>query len=64
MSVGVMIELKIEDIAATIKKMNRSDKDRLLLLLSGENKEIAKRLREIKSKKVKTLTREETFKDV
>ncbi|MBI5194444.1 MAG: hypothetical protein HZA08_13540 [Nitrospirae bacterium] len=59
-----MIELKIEDIAESIKKMKRKDKERLLLLLSGENKEIAKRLREIKTKKVKTLTREEAFKDV
>ena len=64
MSVGVVVELKIEDIANSIKKMKRQDKEMLLLLLSGEGKEISKRLKEIKTGKVKPLTREETFKDV
>ncbi|MBI4846998.1 MAG: hypothetical protein HY808_00265 [Nitrospirae bacterium] len=64
MSVGVMVELKVEDIAASIKKMKKSDKEMLLLMLSGEGKEIAKRLKEVNSRKVKTLTREETFKNV
>lgn len=64
MSIGVMVELKVEDIAASIKKMKRSDKEALLLMLSGEDKDIARRLKDIRSKKVKTLTREETFKDV
>ena len=64
MSVGVMVEMKVEDIARSIKRMKPSDKEMLLLLLSGEGKEIAARLKEIKLKKVKTLTREETFKDV
>ena len=64
MSVGVMVELKVEDIASSIKKMKREDREMLLLLLSGENKEISKRLKEIKTGRVKPLTREETFKDV
>jgi len=64
MSVGVMVDLKVEDIASSIKRMNNEDRETLLLLLSGEGKEIAKRMKEIKSKKVKTLTRQETFKDV
>ncbi|MBI5675860.1 MAG: hypothetical protein HZC48_08580 [Nitrospirae bacterium] len=64
MGVGVMVDLKVEDIAASIKKMTKSDKEALLLILSGEGKEVARRLKEVKSKKVKTLTREETFKDV
>ncbi|MEW6713982.1 MAG: hypothetical protein AB1306_02670 [Nitrospirota bacterium] len=64
MGVGVMVDLKVEDIAASIKKMKKSDKEALFLILSGEGKEVARRLREVKSKKVKTLTREETFKDV
>jgi len=63
MSVGVMVELKVQDIANSIRKMNKEDKEMLLLLLSGENKEISKRLREIKSKKVKPLTREQAFKE-
>lgn len=64
MGVGVMVDLKVEDIAASIKKMKKADKEALLLMLSGEGKEVARRLREVKSKKVKALTREETFKDV
>lgn len=64
MSIGITVELKVEDIANSIKKLKREDKETLLLLLSGEGKEIKKRLNEIKSKKVKTLTREETFKGV
>jgi len=36
----------------------------LLLLLSKKGKEIEKRVKDIKLKKVKTLTREEILKDV
>ena len=61
MSIGIMVNLNVEDIANSIKKLKKEDKETLLLLLSGEGKEIKKRLHEIKSKKVKTLTREETF---
>lgn len=64
MSVGVMVELKVEDIADSIKKMKRDDREMLILLLSGEDREISKRLKEIKTGRVKPLTREETFKDV
>ncbi len=62
MSIGITVELKVEDIANSIKKLKQEDKEALLLLLSGKGTEIKKRLHEIKSKKVKTLTREETFK--
>jgi len=64
MGVGIMVKLKVEDIANSIKKLKKKDTETLLLLLSGQGKEIKKRLHEIKSKKVKTLTREETFKGV
>jgi len=64
MSVGVMVELKVEDIANSIRKLKRADREMLLLLLTGEDKEMAKRVREIKTKKVKTLTRAEILKDV
>ncbi len=64
MSVGVMVELKVEDIANSIRKLKKADKEMLLLLLTGEDKEMAKRVREIKTKKVKTLTRAEILKDV
>lgn len=64
MSVSVTIELKVEDIAEGIKKLNKKERETLSLLLSGEGREIKKRLKEIKSGKVKTLTREEILKDV
>ena len=64
MSIGVMVELKVEELASSIKKLSRKDREELLLLLSGEDKEIKKRLREIETGKVKTLTREELLKDV
>jgi len=64
MSVGVMVELEVKDIANSIKKLNKTEKEMPLLLLTGEYREIAKRSKEIKTKKVKTLTREATFRDV
>ncbi|GAB64060.1 MAG: hypothetical protein DWB56_13555 [Candidatus Jettenia sp.] len=64
MGIGIKVELRVEDIANSIKKLNKEDKETLLLLLSGKGKEIKKRLYEIKSKKVKTLSKEETFKGV
>lgn len=64
MSVGVMVELKVEDIASGIRKLNKADREALLLLLSGEGGEIKRRLKEIKTGKVKALSREEILKDV
>ena len=64
MSVGVMVELKVEDLADGIKKLNKADREALLLLLSGEGREMKKRLKEIETGKVKTLTREEILRDV
>ncbi|MCX5813942.1 MAG: hypothetical protein NT178_15550 [Proteobacteria bacterium] len=64
MSVTVAVELNVEDIASSIKKLDKEDTETLLLLLSGEGREIAKRVKEIKTKKVRTLTREEVLKDV
>jgi hypothetical protein len=64
MSVGVMVDLKVEDIASGIKKLNKTDREALLLLLSGEGREIKRRLKELKTGKVKALSREEILKDV
>jgi hypothetical protein len=64
MSVGVMVELKVEDLADGIKRLNGADREALLLLLSGEGREIKKRLREIETGKAKALTREEILRDV
>lgn len=59
-----MVELKVEQLANSIRKLNKADKEMLALLLSGEAREIVRRVKDIKSKKVKPLTREEAFKDV
>ena len=64
MSVGVMVELKVEDLADGIKRLNRADREALLLLLSSEGREIKKRLKEIETGKAKPLTREEILRDV
>ena len=64
MGIGDNVELKVEDIAKTIKKLKREDREQLLLLFSREGKEITKRMREIKSRKVKPLSREELLKGV
>ena len=63
MGVAVMVELNVKDIAQTIMKLKKEDKEMLLLLLSRSDKEISKRYHEVKSGKVKTLSREEAFKD-
>ena len=63
MGVAVMVELNVKDIAQTIMKLKKEDKEMLLLLLSRRDKEISKRYREVKSGKVKILSREEVFKD-
>jgi hypothetical protein len=52
MSIGVTVVLTVEDIAHIIRKLNKEDK------------EISKRYREIKTGKVKMLSREKTFRDV
>ena len=64
MSVGVMVELNVEELANGIKKLNKADREALLLILSGEGKEIRKRLRDIETGKVKALTRNELLRDV
>ena len=64
MSVDVVVELKVEDLANSIKKLSKKDRETLLLLLSGEGREAKKRLKEIRTGKVKTLSREEILNDV
>ena len=64
MSVDVVVELKVEDLANSIKKLSKKDRESLLLLLSGEGREAKKRLKEIRTGKVKALSREEILNDV
>lgn len=59
-----MVKLKVEDIADTIRKLKKTDREMLLLLLTGEAREIVRRTKDIKTKKVKPLSREETFRGV
>lgn len=63
MGVAVVVELNVKDIAQTIMKLKKEDMEMLLLLLSRRDKEISKRYHEVKSGKVKTLSREDVFKD-
>lgn len=64
MGVGVTVELTVENIAHTIRKLKKEDKEMLLLILAEKDKEISRRYQEIKSGKVKPLSREEIFKGV
>lgn len=64
MSIGVTVEMTVQDLAKTIRRLNRKDKEELLLLLSEEGKEIANRVKEIRQKKVASLTRTEIMKDL
>ncbi len=64
MGIPVVVELDVKNIAQTIMKLKKEDKETLLLLLSRDGKELSKRYREVKSGKVKTLLREQVFKDV
>jgi hypothetical protein len=64
MSVGVTVELRVEDIASGIRKLNKKDREALFLLLSGEGREIRRRLKEINTGKVKALTREEILRKI
>jgi hypothetical protein len=63
MGIGINVSVSVEDIAHTIEKLKKKDKEMLLLLLSGKGKEISKRYHGIKSGKVTTLSREEIFQD-
>ena len=63
MSIGITVELKVEDIANSIRKLKKKIRRRFSFAIR-ERQRNKKRLHEIKSKKVKTLTREETFEGV
>ena len=64
MGVSVLVELEVKEIAQTIMKLKKEDKEMLLLFLSRGDKELSKRYRDIKSGRVQPLSREEAFDDV
>ena len=53
--------IQVEDIAKLIACMERRELETLSVLLSDEGKELLQRKKDIESKKVKTLSREEIF---
>ena len=53
--------IKIEDIAKLIACMEKKELETLSVLLTDEGKELLERKKDIESKEVKTLSREEIF---
>lgn len=63
-TIALTVNLSVEDIARSIIKLKKRDKEHLLMLLAKRDKELLKRINEIKTHKVRTLSREEVLKDV
>ena len=57
----VMVNLSLEDLVRIIKSMDEEEIETLSLMLSGEDKELLERKRDIETGKVKTLSRKEVF---
>jgi len=57
----MMIDVTVNNIAQIIQSMSNEEIETLYLLLTGEGKELLKRKKDLDSKKVKFLTREEAF---
>jgi len=55
------INISIETLAETIKKLDKKDLEALSLLLGDACEELLKRKKDIENKTVKTLSREEAF---
>jgi len=55
------LNIKIEDIAKLIACMEKKELETLSVLLTDEGKELLERKKDIESKEVKTLSREEIF---
>jgi hypothetical protein len=55
------INISIETLAETIKKLDKKDLEALSLLLGDAGEELLKRKKDIKHKTVKNLSREEVF---
>ena len=55
------LNIKIEDIAKLIACMEKKELETLSVLLTDEGKELLERKKDLESKEVKTLSREEIF---
>ena len=57
----VMVNLSLEDLVRIINSMDEEEIETLSLMLTGEDKELLERKRDIETGKVKTLSRKEVF---
>lgn len=57
----MMIDVSVNNIAQIIQSMSNQEIETLYLLLTEEGKELLKRKKDLDSKKIKFMTREEVF---
>ncbi len=57
----VMVDIPIKEVACLINKMNKQELETLYMLLTEEGEELLKRNKDLKSKKVKYLNRDNVF---
>ena len=55
------VTVSVKTIADAIKKLNKKDLETLTILLTDQGEELLRRKKDIVSKKVKTLSRDEVF---
>ena len=64
MEVTANIRLKIDDLARVIVSLSKEEIKILEARLSEEDKALKKRLKDVKNKKIKLLSREQTFSNI
>ena len=64
MEVTANIRLKIDDLARVIVSLSKEEIKILEARLSEEDKILKKRLKDVKNKKIKLLSREQTFSNI
>lgn len=61
MLINAKVQLELDDVAKFLKSLSLDDLEKLEMKISGQEKEIKKRMSEVKNKKVKLLTESEVF---
>jgi hypothetical protein len=61
MLINAKVQLELDDVAKFLKSLSLDDLEKLEMKISGQEKEVKKRMSEIKNKKVKLLTESEVF---
>lgn len=61
MLINAKVQLELDDVAKFLKSLSLDDIEILEMKISGQEKEIKKRIQEIKSGKVTLLTESEVF---